>query len=72
MRNERAGHTLQTSAPINEAYMRLIDIPAGALAELRSFLRHCRATDVTCSGRLCPQPRYKKRGGGALQVSLDE
>src|SRR5439155_1554320 len=25
MRNERAGHTLQTSALINEAYLRLID-----------------------------------------------
>jgi DNA-directed RNA polymerase specialized sigma24 family protein len=57
MRNERAAHTLQTSALINEAYLRLIDAQKVRWQNPRPFLRHCRATDAPGSGGLCPQPQ---------------
>jgi RNA polymerase sigma-70 factor (ECF subfamily) len=71
MRRERAGHTLQTSALINEAYLRLIDqniawqnrahffgIAARVMRQI--LVDHARAH------------QYAKRGGGAQKVSLDE
>jgi len=71
MRKENAGHTLQTTALINEAYCRLVDQKAkiqnrsqffGIAATLmrRILMDHARA-----------QARHK-RGGGAAIVSLDE
>lgn len=72
MRRERAGHTLQTSALVNEAYLRLIDykrmswqnrahfFAVAAQAMRRILVEHARAR------------RVEKRGGGAQKVSLDE
>lgn len=72
MRRERPGHTLQTSALVNEAYLRLIDQRHvqwqnrahffGIAAQLmrRILIDHARSH------------HYAKRGGGALKVSLDE
>lgn len=72
MRRENPGHTLQTSALVNEAYMRLIDQQQvrwqnrahflGIVAQLmrRILIDHAR------------NHHYAKRGGGALRVSLDE
>lgn len=72
MRRERPGHTLQTSALVNEAYIRLIDWKNtrwqnrahffGVSAQLmrRILVDHAR------------DRQYLKRGGGALQVSLSE
>ncbi len=72
MRNERKGHTLQTSALVNEAYLRLVDheniewqnrahfFGVAAQAMRRILVDHARARN------------YQKRGGGAQQVSLDE
>jgi RNA polymerase sigma factor (TIGR02999 family) len=72
MRRESPGHTLQTSALINEAFLRLIDQRRvrwqnrahffGVAAQLmrRVLIDHARSH------------RYAKRGGGALKVSLDE
>ena len=37
MRKERAGHTLQTTALIHEAYLRLIDAGHGLLNECASW-----------------------------------
>jgi RNA polymerase sigma factor (TIGR02999 family) len=72
MRRERAGHTLQTTALIHEAYLRLID--AGQI-RLES-----RAHFFAVASRLMRQilvdfarsRGYQKRGGDAQQVSLDE
>lgn len=70
MRRESEGHTLQTSALVNEAYLRLVDQRSvqwqnrahffGVAAQLmrRILVDHAR-------GRL-----RAKRGGGAQQVSL--
>jgi RNA polymerase sigma factor (TIGR02999 family) len=72
MRRENPGHTLQTSALVNEAYLRLIDQKSvrwqnrahffGIAAQLmrRILIDHARSH------------HYAKRGGGALRVSLDE
>ena len=72
MRRESPGHTLQTSALVNEAYLRLVDQQQvrwqnrahffGIAAQLmrRILIDHAR------------RHHYAKRGGGAPQVSLDE
>src|SRR5881396_3551027 len=72
MRNERAGHTLQTTALIHEAYLRLIDA--------RRVRWQNRAHFFAIAARLMRQilvdfareRGYQKRGGGACKVSLDE
>src|SRR6058998_1927253 len=72
MSRERAGHTLQTTAILDEAYLRLIDDPnrmwqnrthfVAAAAQLmrRIMVDHAR------------ERHSLKRGGGALRVTLDE
>ena len=72
LRGERAGHTLQTTALVNEAYLRLIDA--------RQVRWQNRAHFFAVSARLLRRVlvdhararRYQKRGGGARQVALDE
>jgi RNA polymerase sigma factor (TIGR02999 family) len=72
MRRERFGHTLQTSALVNEAYLRLID--------QQSVHWQSRAQFFSIASRLMRRilvdyargHNRNKRGGGALQVSLDE
>jgi RNA polymerase sigma factor (TIGR02999 family) len=72
MRRERPGHTLQTTALVNEAYMRLIDI--------RQVEWHDRAHFFAVSAELMRRVLvdharshgYVKRGGGAARVSLEE
>ena len=72
MRRQRADHTLQTSALINEAYLRLMDhknmrwenrahfYAVAAQAMRRILVDHARSRS------------YAKRGGGVLKVSFDE
>jgi RNA polymerase sigma factor (TIGR02999 family) len=72
MRRERAGLTLQTTALIHEAYLRLIDADQvqwrnrshffGIAARLMRQILVARARERGC----------QKRGGGAERVSLDE
>jgi RNA polymerase sigma-70 factor, ECF subfamily len=70
MRRERAGHSLQTTALVNEAYLRLVDykrmhwqnrahfVAAAAQAMRRILVDHARRHNL-------------KRGAGAEHVSLD-
>ena len=72
MRRENPGHSLETSALVNEAYLRLIDQHHvqwqnrahffGIAAQLmrRILIDHAR------------KAQYQKRGGGAHRVTLDE
>ncbi len=53
MRRERAGHSLQTTALVNEAYMRLVDYKQDAVAESGPFLRRVIPVDAPHSGRSC-------------------
>lgn len=71
LRNEREGHTLQPTALVNEAYLRLVDLDRmqwqdrvhffamAARAMRRILVDHARARD------------NDKRGGGVRKVSLD-
>jgi RNA polymerase sigma factor (TIGR02999 family) len=72
MSRERAGHTLQTTAILNEAYLRLVEntqppwqnrthfVAAAAQLMRRIMVDHAR------------ERHSLKRGGGALRVTLDE
>ena len=72
MGRERQGHTLQATALVNEAYLRLVDIRSvewrdrahffavGATIMRHVLVDHARAR------------RYAKRGGAAIRVDLDE
>jgi RNA polymerase sigma factor (TIGR02999 family) len=72
MSRERPGHTLQTTAILNEAYLRLVDnskplwqdrthfVAAAAQLMRRIMVDHARERHAL------------KRGGGALKVTLDE
>jgi RNA polymerase sigma factor (TIGR02999 family) len=72
MRQERAGHTLQTTALANEAYVRLIDQRSVRWEGRAHFLaiaaQLMRRILVDYARSRC----YAKRGGEARQVSFDE
>src|SRR5687767_13014211 len=69
---ERPGHTLQTSALINEAYIRLINWKNVQWQNRSHFF----AVSAQLMRRIlvdfARDRQYLKRGGGALQVSLAE
>ena len=72
MRHERPGHTLQATALVNEAYLRLID--------LKRIEWHDRAHFLGMASRMMrrilvdsARARHnQKRGGGQPKLSLDE
>jgi RNA polymerase sigma-70 factor, ECF subfamily len=72
MRRERLGHTLQTTALVNEAYIRLVDQNSVRWQNRAHFYaiaaRMMRRILVDYARARC----YDKRGGGARQVSLDD
>lgn len=72
MRLERAGHTLQTTALINEVYLRLIDQQSVRWQNRAHFF----AIAARLMRRILVDHARKhvraKRGGDALKVSLDE
>jgi RNA polymerase sigma factor (TIGR02999 family) len=72
MGRERDGHTLQTTALVNEAYLRLVDQQDVAWQNRAHFfaisaqiMRHLLVDHARAR-------QYAKRGGGAVQVSLAE
>jgi len=72
MRNEREGHTLQTTALVNELYVRLAGIDALAWRDRAHFF----AMAATLMRRVlvdyARQRARDKRGGGVSVVPLDE
>ena len=72
MVRERSGHTLQTTALVNEAYLRLVDLKevqwqnrAHFFAVSAKLMRHILVDFARSRG-------YKKRGGGAPQIPIDQ
>jgi RNA polymerase sigma factor (TIGR02999 family) len=71
MARERAGHTLQTTALLNEAYLKLVDA--------RNVEWQDRAHFLAISARLmrrilvdrARKRDFQKRGGGAVKISLE-
>jgi RNA polymerase sigma factor (TIGR02999 family) len=72
MSREKKGHTLQTTALINEAYVRLVDQKHVHWANRSHFF----AISARIMRRIlidhARSHAYAKRGGGARQVSLEE
>jgi RNA polymerase sigma factor (TIGR02999 family) len=72
MRRERAGHTLQTTALVNEAYLRLIgqrQVPWQNRAHFFGIAARLMRRILIDYAR---NRRSAKRGGEAVKVSLDE
>ena len=72
MRRENSSHTLQTNALVNEAYLRLVNQQAVDWQNRAHFfaiaaqvMRHLLVDHARSK-------QYAKRGGGAVQVTLDE
>lgn len=72
MRRERAGHTLQTTALVHEAYLRLIDASQVKLENRRHFFAAASRSMRQVLVDLARERGSHKRGGAAKQVSLDE
>jgi RNA polymerase sigma-70 factor (ECF subfamily) len=72
MSRERPGHTLQTTALVNEAYLRLVNWKEVQWQNRAHFF----AVSAQMMRRIlvdfARDRQYLKRGGGALQVSLSE
>ena len=72
MRRERPGHTLQTTALVNEAYLRLVDMSGVTWNDRAHFF----AMSARLMRRILVDHArsrlYKKRGGGARPVTFDE
>jgi RNA polymerase sigma factor (TIGR02999 family) len=72
MRRERAGHTLQTAALVNEVYLRLIDAKNVRWQDRAHFFAISAQLMRRVLVESARRRRQIKRGGEARQVSLDE
>src|SRR4029434_11273785 len=72
MRAERPGHTLQTTALINEAYLRLIDWKNVRWQSRAHFFGVAAQLMRRILVDFARARAYQKRGGGLLAVSLDQ
>ena len=72
MRLERPDHTLQTTALINEAYVRLVDVHNVHWQNRAHFFALCARLMRRILVDYARGRRYAKRGGGAQPISLDQ
>ena len=72
MNRERPGHTLQTSALVNEAFMRLVDQRDVHWQNRAQFFGLAAQMMRRILVDYARNRQYAKRGGSARQVSLDE
>jgi RNA polymerase sigma factor (TIGR02999 family) len=72
IRRERPGHPLQTSALVNEAYLRLVEQKSYTWQSRAHFLGIAAHTMRRILVDHARSRRYRKRGGEALQVDFDE
>ena len=72
MRRERAGDTLQTTALVNEAYLRLVDYERMQPRDRAHFLAIAAQAMRRILIERARSRRSAKRGSGGQQVSLDE
>jgi RNA polymerase sigma factor (TIGR02999 family) len=69
---ERGGHTLQTTALVHEAYLRLVDQKQVQWQNRAHFFAVAAQMMRRILVDYARARRFAKRGGGAQQVSLDE
>lgn len=72
MKRESPGHTLQTSALVNEAFVRLVDQKNVRWQNRAHFFGIAAQMMRRILVDYARSRRYAKRGGGAQQLSLDE
>jgi RNA polymerase sigma-70 factor (ECF subfamily) len=72
MRGQPAGHTLQASALVNEAYLRLVDVQYVRWQDRTHFLATASRLMRRVLVDIARSKRYQKRGGGAVKVTFDE
>ena len=72
MAGERAGHSLQATALVNEAYLRLIDVQHVDWQNRAHFLAMSARLMRRILVDVARSKRYQKRGGGAVKVTFDE
>ena len=72
MAGERAGHSLQATALVNEAYLRLIDVKHVNWQNRAHFLAMCARLMRRILVDYARSKGNQKRGGGAVKVTFDE
>jgi len=72
MKHEAAGHTLQTTALVNEAYLKLAKQPTADWESRRHFFGVAARVMRQILIDHARTRRYAKRGGGIRPVSLDQ
>jgi RNA polymerase sigma factor (TIGR02999 family) len=72
MAGERAGHTLQATALVNEAYLRLINAQQVDWQNRAHFLAMAARLMRRVLVDSARAKHYRKRGGGAVRVTFDE
>ena len=72
MRGERKGHTLQTTALINEAYVRLVDQKDVKWQNRAHFMAIASEMMRRILVDYARRRQYQKRGAGAVQVTLSD
>lgn len=72
MRGEREGHTLQPTALVHEAWMRLTGLDVGAAGDRSGFLRVAARAMRQVLVDHARAVRTGKRGGSARRVSIDD
>jgi len=72
MTQERPGHTLQTTALVNEVYLRLVDIREVTWQDRAHFFAVCARLMRRVLTDFARSRGYLKRGGDSPRVALDE
>jgi len=72
MRNERAGNTLQTTALVNEVYLRLVDVKAVEWEQRAQFFAIAAQMMRRILVDAARARGSHKRGGGAIKVNVDD
>jgi RNA polymerase sigma factor (TIGR02999 family) len=72
MAGERAGHSLQPTALLNEAYVRLVNVQRVRWQDRAHFLSMAARLMRRILVDIARSKHYQKRGGGAVRVTFDE
>jgi RNA polymerase sigma-70 factor (ECF subfamily) len=72
MAGERGGHTMQATALVNEAYLRLVDVQHVEWQNRAHFLSMSARLMRRILVDFARSKRFKKRGAGAVHVTFDD
>jgi len=72
MARERTEHTLQTTALVNEVYLRLVQLQDAAWENRSHFFALCARLMRNILTDLARSRHYQKRGGNATHLRVDE